>query len=134
MSVKLVVHSNQSKKMSEFIHFRLKMYHLRKSISYIYNYDHIYHRDRKLTLRVAYYLILSFTKVSQTWLYFKINSHTLHQGEIIAKIIKIYGEIYGPVFTNGKLGMKHPWVRKIMIFIFQIKSHALLKGEIIANL
>ena len=56
-----------------------------------------------------------------------------------SKIIKIYGEylkifyfsITGPVST--KPGIKHPWVKEIQIF-FKIKSHALLQGELIANL
>ena len=55
------------------------------------------------------------------------------------KIIKIYGEYLiffysentGPGST--KLGINHPWVEEIQIF-FQIKTHALLQGEIIANL
>ena len=42
-----------------------------------------------------------------------------------------YFRTTGPVST--KLGIKHPWVGEIQI-LFQIKSHALLQGEIIANL
>ena len=57
-----------------------------------------------------------------------------------SKIIKIYGEYLkkfyfrttGPV--SSKLGIKHPWVKEIQNFFFQIKSHALLQVEIIANL
>ena len=72
--------------------------------------------------------------------FLQIKAHTLPQGEIIAKIIKMYGEYLkiffyrttGPVST--KLIIKHPWVEEIQIFFFKIKSHALLQGELIANL
>ena len=58
---------------------------------------------------------------------------------INSKIIKIYGEylkifyfsITGTVST--KPGIKHPWVKEIQIFKKK-KTHALLQGELIANL
>ena len=34
---------------------------------------------------------------------------------------------------STKLGIEHPWVEEIQIF-FQIKTHALLQGEIIAKI
>ena len=63
----------------------------------------------------------------------QIKAHTLPQGEIIAKIIKIYGEN-----LNYRASFNQTWHKASLGIgnsdFFQIKSHALLQGEIIANL
>ena len=53
------------------------------------------------------------------FIFFQIKAHTLPQGEIIAKIIKIYGEYFNIFYitTTGpvsiKLGIKHLLVEEI---------------------
>ena len=65
--------------------------------------------------------------------------YTLLKGELIGEIVKIHWELLKIFFsrTTGafstKLGTKHPWVKMIQVFFFQMKGHAFLKVEIIAK-
>ena len=71
------------------------------------------------------------------FLQIKAHAHPSSRGDN-SKVMKIYEEYFknfylrtkGPVST--KFGIKHPLVEGMEIF-FQIKSHALLQGEIIAT-